>query len=79
MRLDVKDKYGILSDITKTFSKNRVSIKRLLQTPYKQKKISSIIIITHSSKDYAIQKTLKTLAKKSYIIKKPKLLRIENG
>ncbi len=79
VRLDVKDKYGILSDITKTFSKNRVSIKRLLQTPYKQKKISSIIIITHSSKDYAIQKTLKTLAKKSYIIKKPKLLRIENG
>ncbi len=79
IRLDVKDKYGVLSDITKTFSNNKVSIKRVLQNPYKFKKNSSIIIITHSSKDIRIQKTLKTLAKKSYIIKKPKLLRIENG
>ena len=75
----MKDKYGVLSDITKTFSKNKVSIKRVLQNPYKFKKNSSIIIITHSSKDNHIQKTLKTLAKKSYIIQKPKLLRIENG
>tara|TARA_B100001057_G_scaffold492251_1_gene584291 strand:- start:1262 stop:2557 length:1296 start_codon:yes stop_codon:yes gene_type:complete len=79
IRLDVKDKYGVLSDITKIFSNNKVSIKRVLQNPYKHKKNSSIIIITHSSKDIRIQKTLKTLAKKSYIIKKPKLLRIENG
>ncbi len=79
IRLNVKDKYGVLSDITKTFSRNKVSIKRVLQSPYKNKKNSSIIIITHSSKDYHIQKTLKTLAKKTYIIKKPKLLRIENG
>ena len=79
IRLKVKDKYGVLSDITKTFSKNKVSIKRVLQNPYKFKKNSSIIIITHSSKDNHIQKTLKTLAKKSYIIQKPKLLRIENG
>ena len=37
VRLDVKDKYGILSDITKTFSKNRVSIKRLLKLLTKKK------------------------------------------
>ncbi len=79
IRLEVRDKYGVLSDVTKTFSKNRVSIKRILQTPYKLKNNSSIIIITHRSKDLNIQKTLKTLAKKSYIIQKPKLLRIENG
>ena len=54
-------------------------IKRVLQNPYKNKKKSSIVIITHRSKDSDIQKTLKTLAKKSYIIQKPKLLRIENG
>tara|TARA_B100001057_G_scaffold498240_1_gene604652 strand:+ start:3667 stop:4962 length:1296 start_codon:yes stop_codon:yes gene_type:complete len=79
IRLQVKDKYGVLSDVTKTFSNNKVSIKRVLQNPYKNKKNSSIIIITHSSKDSYIQKTLKTLAKKSYIIQKPKLLRIEDG
>ena len=79
IRLNVKDKYGVLADVTKIFSNNKVSIKRVLQSPYKNKKNSSIVIITHSSKDLYIQKTLKTLAKKSYIIKKPKLLRIENG
>ena len=79
IRLEVKDKYGVLSDVTKIFSQNKVSIKRVLQTPHKSKKNSSIIIITHRSKDSHIQKTLKILAKKSYIIQKPKLLRIENG
>ena len=77
VRINVKDKYGVLSDITRIFSTNKVSIKRVLQNPYK--KYSSILIITHSCKDADIQKTLKTLAKKSYIIQKPKLLRIENG
>ncbi len=79
IRLNVKDKYGVLTDVTKTFSDNKVSIKRVLQNPYKNKKSSSIVIITHRSKDSYIQKTLKTLAKKSYIILKPKLLRIENS
>ncbi len=79
VRLNVRDKYGVLSNVTKIFSKNKVSIKRVLQSPHKNKKNSSIVIITHRSKDSYIQKTLKTLAKKSYIIQKPKLLRIETG
>ncbi len=79
IRLNVKDKYGVLSDVTKIFSKNKVSIKRVIQSPDKNKKRSSIVIITHRSKENFIQKTLKTLTKKSYIIQKPKLLRIENG
>ncbi len=78
IRLNVKDRYGVLADITKIFSNNKVSIKRVLQSPQKNKKNSSIVIITHRSKDNYIQKTLKTLVKKSYIIKRPKLLRIEN-
>ena len=77
VRINVKDKYGVLSDITRIFSTNKVSIKRVLQNPYK--KYSSILIITHNCKDADIQKTLKTLAKKSYIIQKPKIIRIENG
>ena len=68
IRLNVKDKYGVLSNVTKIFSNNKVSIKRVLQSPFKNKKNSSLIIITHSSKESNIQKTLKTLAKKSYII-----------
>ena len=63
IRLNVKDKYGVLSNVTKIFSNNKVSIKRVLQSPFKNKKNSSLIIITHSSKESNIQKTLKTLAK----------------
>ena len=50
LRFDVKDKPGVLSNITNIFSKNKVSIKRLIQNPSSSKN-SSIIIITHTSKD----------------------------
>ena len=76
LRFEVLDKPGVLSNITTIFSKNKVSIKRLIQNPYKSKKFSSIIIITHSSKDKFLNKILKQVEKKSYIIEKPKLIRI---
>ena len=76
LRFEVLDKPGVLSNITNIFSKNKVSIKRLIQNPYKSKKFSSIIIITHSSKDKFLNKILKQVEKKSYIIEKPKLIRI---
>ena len=78
IRIDVKDKHGVLSNITKTMSKNKVSIKRLIQNPYKSKKHSSIVIITHQAKDILLNKTLNELSKKKYLIQKPKLIRIEN-
>ena len=76
---EVIDKSGILSNITNIFSKNKVSIKRLVQTPDKSKKSSSIVIITHSSKDKFLKKTLKEVAKKKYIKGKPKLIRINDN
>ena len=76
LRFEVIDKPGILSNITNIFSKNRVSIKRLVQTPDKSKKSSSIVIITHSAKDKFLKKILKEVAKKKYIKGKPKLIRI---
>ncbi len=78
LRFEVKDKPGVLSNITNVFSKNKVSIKRLVQNPNKNKKISSIIIITHNSKDKSLKKILKEISKKNYIKKKPKLIRIDN-
>jgi|TARA_B110000881_G_scaffold219403_1_gene241224 homoserine dehydrogenase len=76
LRFDVIDKPGVLSDITKIFSKNKVSIKRLVQNPNSNKKLSSIIIITHTSKDLYLNKIIKEISKKSYINRKPKLIRI---
>ena len=77
IRLDVLDKHGVLSNITKIMANNKVSVKRLLQNPYISKKYSSIIIITHQVKDKYLNRSLKQINKKKFIIKKPKLIRIE--
>ena len=78
LRIDVKDKYGVLSNITKVMANNKVSVKRLIQNPTNNKNIASIIIITHVGKNSSFMKVLKTLSKKNYMVKKPKFIRIEN-
>ena len=78
LRFDVKDKPGVLSNITNIFSKNKVSIKRLIQNPSSSKKFFNYNY--HSpSKDKNLNKIIKQTEKKSYIIKKPKLIRIGIG
>ncbi len=78
VRIEALDKYGVLSNITKIFSQNKVSIKRIIQNPYKSKKNASIVIITHKSKESSLMTTVKKLSKKNYILKKPNLIRIED-
>ena len=79
LRFEVIDKPGVLSNITSIFSKNKVSIKRLVQNPNKNKKISSIIVITHKSKNKFLNKVLKIVSRKTFIKKKPKLIRIDDN
>ncbi|MDC1093243.1 homoserine dehydrogenase [Pelagibacteraceae bacterium] len=78
-RFEVLDKQGILSNITFIFSKNKVSIKRLVQNPNKEKKSSSIIIVTHVAKNKNLIKILKEISAKNYIKRKPKLIRIDEN
>ena len=78
LRFEVVDKPGVLSNITNIFSKSKVSIKRLVQNPDKNKKTSSIIIITHKSKNKFLKKILKIISKKNYIKQKPRLIRIDD-
>jgi len=58
LRLDVKDKHGILSDITRVMAKNKISVKRLIQNPTMNKKNASIVIITHEAKSSSFTKFL---------------------
>ena len=76
LRFEVLDKPGVLSNITNIFSNNKVSIKRLIQNPNKSKRFSSIIVITHNSKNKFLKKIVKQIEKKSFVIKQPKLIRI---
>ena len=75
----MNDKTGILSNITKIFSINKVSTKRVIQNPETNKGTSSIIIITHDSKDISLNKIVKIIGNKSYVTKKPKLIRIDDN
>ena len=77
-RFNVADKPGVLSNITQVFSKNNVSIKRLVQDPNKNKGSSSIIIITHHSKDKSLNKIIKIINRRSYDKKRSKLIRIDD-
>ena len=79
LRFEVADKSGVLSNITNIFSKSKVSIKRLIQNPNKKKGTSSIVIVTHSSKDKSYTKIVNQIDKKNYIIKKSKLIRIDDN
>ena len=78
LRFEVLDKPGVLSNITRVFSTNKVSVKRLIQNPNKNKGSSSIIIITHNAKDKSLNKILKSIDKKPYILRKSKLIRIDD-
>ena len=77
IRLDVNDIAGVLSSITKILSKNKVSVKRLIQNPFKNRKFASIIIISHRAKNSNLIKSLNELSNKKFIINKPKFFRIE--
>ena len=49
--MEVKDKPGVLSSITKILAKNKISVRRLIQIPDNKKKTASIVIITHKCKE----------------------------
>ena len=76
LRFEVKDKPGVLSQITKHLAKYKISIQRLIQIPNNANKKASIIIITHSVKENNSKKCLKSIISNKNIIKKPVLLRL---
>jgi homoserine dehydrogenase len=77
LRVDVKDKPGVLSSITKLFAKNHISIKNLLQIPDKKNRKASIIIITHESFEKSYKKLFSGLLKNKFVIRRPTFIRIE--
>ncbi len=76
IRFEVKDKPGVLSQITKQLAKYKISIQRLIQIPDNIRKKASIIIITHNVKEYYSNKCIKSFGKNKNIIKKPTVIRL---
>jgi homoserine dehydrogenase len=77
LRLEVNDKPGVLSSITKSFAKNKVSIKNLIQNPDKKNNKASVIIITHKTLEKNYNNLLNDLRKNKSIVEKPTYIRIE--
>ena len=77
LRIEVKDQPGVLSSITRNFSKNKISIKNLIQKPNKKDKKASIIIITHENVEKNFKNLLLHLNKNKFVLKKPTFIRIE--
>ena len=77
-RLEVKDKPGVLSSITKLFASYKISIQRLIQIPDNKKKIASIVIITHQANEANSLKCLSVFKRNKDIIKTPVLIRLFN-
>ena len=77
LRLEVNDKPGVLSSITKSFAKNKISIKNLIQNPDKKNNKASLIIVTHKSLEKNYITLLNNLRKNKFVVKKPTYIRIE--
>ena len=75
-RIDIQDKPGVLSEITKKFAKHKISVQRLIQIPNNKNKTASIVIITHKSLEKDYQKCIKSFKSNKNIIKNPILLRL---
>ena len=76
IRFEVKDKPGVLSEITKNLAKNQISIQRMIQIPNNKLKTASIVIITHTTRQHNSNNFLKSLKKNKEILKRPVLLRL---
>ena len=76
LRFEVKDKPGVLSDITNRLAKYKISVKRIIQTPDKRNKKATIVIITHKSKESSANTCLSIFKKNKNIVKKPTLIRL---
>ncbi len=76
LRFEVKDKPGVLSQITKQLAKYKISIERLIQIPDHRKKRASIVIITHKAKELNSDKCLKSFKSNKNVLKNPTIIRL---
>jgi len=78
LRFEVKDKQGVLSNITNRLAKFKISVDRIIQTPDKKNKKARIIIITHKTKEINAKRCLSIFKSNKNILKFPTLIRLYN-
>ena len=76
LRFEVKDKPGVLSQITNRLAKYKISIKRIIQTPDKKNNKATIVIITHKTSELNCSNCLSIFKKNKNILRNPILIRL---
>ncbi|WP_440919591.1 homoserine dehydrogenase [Candidatus Pelagibacter sp.] len=76
LRFEVKDKPGVLSQITNRLAKYKISVKRLIQTPDKKNNKATIVIVTHKTTELNCNSCLSIFKKNKNILKSPTLIRL---
>ena len=76
LRFEVKDKPGVLAQITNRLALKNISVERLIQIPNYNNKTASIVIITHKSKELDAQHCINAISKNKNILKYPTLIRL---
>ncbi|MDA9134841.1 homoserine dehydrogenase [Candidatus Pelagibacter sp.] len=76
LRFEVKDKPGVLSQITNRLAKYDISVKRLIQTPDKKNNKATIVIITHKTSELNSINCLTIFKNNKNILKTPTLIRL---
>ncbi|MDA8846661.1 homoserine dehydrogenase [Candidatus Pelagibacter sp.] len=76
LRFEVKDKPGVLSQITNRLAKYNISVKRLIQTPDKKNNKATIVIITHKTSELNSINCLAIFKNNKNILKTPTLIRL---
>ena len=79
LRFSTIDKSGVISDITKEFKKNNISMKSMLQKDKNpNSKNATIVVTTHNCLEKDIRKALTKINALKFIVKKTVMIRIEN-
>ncbi len=78
LRFEVKDKPGVLSQITNRLARYKISVKRIIQTPDKKSDKATIVIITHKTSELNCRNCLSIFKKNKNILKIPTLIRLLN-
>ena len=76
LRFEVKDRPGVLSQITNRLAKYKISVKRLIQTPDKKNNKATIVIVTHKTTELNCNSCLSVFKKNKNILKSPTLIRL---
>jgi homoserine dehydrogenase len=76
MRLNVKDRPGVLAEIAAVLAEQRISIGTVLQQPGAERGSASLVLTTHSTSERSMRDALAALRACRSVLRRPFILRI---